>query len=345
VSKNPDQATYNHGDVVELTATPVLGWGLAAWSGDLSGNVNPISITMDSNKVVTAQFLALPLLISPSNGEGVLTARPTFDWSDVPGATNYTLVVSRNSNFRLPVINVKVTSSSYTSSGDLPRGVMLYWHVKANGVTFNWWSETRTLTTANPPYMPVLMTPVRNALVTDYTPLFDWRDARLPAGTTFQKYELQLDTNSAFTSAVSVDIVGAVTNSQYTPTSDLNPNTTYYWRVRVYNTNGEYSNWSTSRAFRTAILPPTLLTPLNLAILTTLRPILDWEDVVGASGYTLQVSRNDTFTQLVLNKMVTSSTYTPTVNLPANVTLYWRVRANGVNGPSQWSEVRSFTIQ
>jgi hypothetical protein len=48
---------------------------------------------------------------------------------------------------------------------------------------------------------------------------------------------------------------------------------------------------------------------------------------------------------LVVTKTVVPSTYTPTVNLPANIPLYWRVRANGLNGPSLWSApMWSFTI-
>ncbi len=57
VAKAPDQATYNFGDVVQLTATPVADWHLDSWSGDASGNANPLSVTMDANKNITATFL------------------------------------------------------------------------------------------------------------------------------------------------------------------------------------------------------------------------------------------------------------------------------------------------
>jgi hypothetical protein len=41
---------------------------------------------------------------------------------------------------------------------------------------------------------------------------------------------------------------------------------------------------------------------------------------------------------------VVPSTYMPTINLPIG-TFYWRVRANGVNGPSLWSVTRSLIEQ
>ena len=56
VEKDPDQATYHYGDVVTLTATPAAGWGFFGWSGALLGATNPITITMDGPKTVTATF-------------------------------------------------------------------------------------------------------------------------------------------------------------------------------------------------------------------------------------------------------------------------------------------------
>ena len=47
---------YSFGDVVQLTAIPVSGWSFSVWSGDLSGSVNPTTITINGNKTVTAAF-------------------------------------------------------------------------------------------------------------------------------------------------------------------------------------------------------------------------------------------------------------------------------------------------
>jgi hypothetical protein len=98
------------------------------------------------------------------------------------------------------------------------------------------------------------------------------------------------------------------------------------------------------RKFRTAITAPVLLTPTDGTTTTNHKPTFDWADVTGAKNYTIQVSRNTTFTSLVLSATVTPSTYTPTINLPVG-TLYWRVRANGVNGPSLWAEKFKLIVQ
>jgi hypothetical protein len=57
VALNPAGGTYEAGTVVTLTATPDSGWLFSNWSGDLSGSTNPTTITMNSNKTVTATFI------------------------------------------------------------------------------------------------------------------------------------------------------------------------------------------------------------------------------------------------------------------------------------------------
>ena len=53
-------ATYASGTVVMLTAVPATGYQFTGWSGDLTGTMNPATITMNSAKTVTANFTAIP---------------------------------------------------------------------------------------------------------------------------------------------------------------------------------------------------------------------------------------------------------------------------------------------
>jgi uncharacterized repeat protein (TIGR02543 family) len=46
--------------VVELTAVPAAGWMFDGWSGDAAGTANPISLTLDGDAVVTANFAEIP---------------------------------------------------------------------------------------------------------------------------------------------------------------------------------------------------------------------------------------------------------------------------------------------
>lgn len=56
VVKNPNQASYANGTIVELTATPNAGYTFTSWSGDANGIISPASIFINANKNVTANF-------------------------------------------------------------------------------------------------------------------------------------------------------------------------------------------------------------------------------------------------------------------------------------------------
>ena len=56
VAKDPDQASFDYGTIVQLTASPSTGYHFVNWSGDASGSDNPVTVTMDGDKSVTANF-------------------------------------------------------------------------------------------------------------------------------------------------------------------------------------------------------------------------------------------------------------------------------------------------
>lgn len=58
VLQNPNMVTYTSGASVVLTATPNSGYTFTEWSGDASGSVSPITVIMNSNKNITANFIA-----------------------------------------------------------------------------------------------------------------------------------------------------------------------------------------------------------------------------------------------------------------------------------------------
>jgi uncharacterized repeat protein (TIGR02543 family) len=56
VVKNPNQTSYASGTSVQLTATANSGYTFTGWSGDITGTANPVTVTMNSNKTITANF-------------------------------------------------------------------------------------------------------------------------------------------------------------------------------------------------------------------------------------------------------------------------------------------------
>jgi len=81
-TKTPDQATYNYGTYVKLTATADSNWHFVNWTGSFSSSQNPDSVYMDGDKTITANFAIntyiLTMNINPSGqGNSVALTPPT----------------------------------------------------------------------------------------------------------------------------------------------------------------------------------------------------------------------------------------------------------------------------
>lgn len=290
------------------------------------------------------------ILQTPTDAEALLHRRPSFDWSDIPHAAKYKIQVSKYSTFKVLDINVIVTDSAYTPGTDLAANKKYFWRVKvqANGV-WSPWSETWSFTTGKPSSIPVLVAPARGALVRDYTPVLDWKNSTTPAGRSFDYYRVQIASDPKFSAIILDEMTtpGTVKDSSFIPETELPANAPYYWRVRACNADLHYSSWSTVRSFRTALTPPVLISPAEEEVSVVRRPTLDWEDVTGATGYKLVVSRHADFSTPLLSVNITDSIYNAsewTFKLPANKVIYWRVKATGDN-PSAWTGGRFITVR
>ena len=319
------------------TASPDLNPNTVYW-----WRVRSYNLYLEPSNWSTARsfrtVMVTPVLTSPTDTEHLLTTRPKFDWSDVTGKSNYTLQVSTVDTFLTTVLNTTATLSEYTMTADLsPKGQTLYWHVRANGTNGpSAYSVTRSVTSANPPSVPVLTLPASNALVPTLTPMLTWGvSTGSPTG-----YEVEVSRNVGFTDLAESATEGSPSHT----TVPLVGGRTYWWRVRSVNAAAEKSQWSAVRTFRTGLLAPVLSTPADDATSSSRRPTLDWSDVSGATSYTIQISTNNLFTTFVVNSSAVPSTFVPTADLPVGKVLDWRVRANGPNGPSAWSTVWSFIV-
>jgi hypothetical protein len=106
--------------------------------------------------------------------------------------------------------------------------------------------------------------------------------------------------------------------------------------------NKDFSSWATF-SFHTAILKPGLTAPANGKPIHNLRPSFTWTTSEGAASYTLVVSPYANLSSPLLNVTTSLAFYMPVKDLPAAKQLYWRVQANGLNGPSIWTDTWNFT--
>ncbi|OGS21566.1 MAG: hypothetical protein A2252_00085 [Elusimicrobia bacterium RIFOXYA2_FULL_39_19] len=112
ISPNPFGSVFPSSTSVQLTATPNPGYVFSVWSGDVSGNTNPITVIMNTNKTITAIFTAASS-VTPSKIE--LTANPQ---SVIAGqSSNITCKVT--DVYNNPVSGVPVTFSVTKGSGSV----------------------------------------------------------------------------------------------------------------------------------------------------------------------------------------------------------------------------------
>ena len=187
----------------------------------------------------------------------------------------------------------------------------------------------------------ILTLPVDNAQLNSSNINFSWN--ALPNATA---YRIQISNTQTFSTTVINENVGNVTSKIYS----LQPNTEYFWRVKSNLTTAFDANDEVRRLL-TIPAPPSLTFPAFGASNVPMPINFDWEDVVGANAYRIQVSEdpNLLFEQFngpyVLDYpssgLLTQSNYTWS-GAQANKTYYWRVRVNTNKGTSLYAG-RSFS--
>jgi len=106
--------------------------------------------------------------------------------------------------------------------------------------------------------------------------------------------------------------------------------------------SGLYYRWTPDS--EETLDPPTLVSPANNATGIPLDVTLDWDDVNGATSYTVQVALSDSFSSYVVNQTIGNSQYEAS-DLNTNTQYYWRVKATNDDTESAWSSVWNFTTE
>jgi hypothetical protein len=191
---------------------------------------------------------SVPTRTSPTDTETGVSTDPTeFTWGAATGAESYDIQVSVNSDMSSPLIDAQgVIGTSYQTS-QLSGSTTYYWRIRGrNQFGVSAWTSTWSFTTeahSGVPGVPVLYSPFNGETGVARKPPFDWIAS---SGAT--DYSLEVSIYSNF-SALVLDVSG-ITETVYTPSTDLAPLTVYYWRVRARNSEG-YSNYTTTWSFTT----------------------------------------------------------------------------------------------
>jgi hypothetical protein len=278
-----------------------------------------------------------PTLTGPADS-AVVSANPVLSWSSVVGAAKYRVQISTSITFASTIYSVDTVNTRATPPTDLPLGT-LYWRVAGMDSSSNLGPySTREFTKAWD-LAPTLTGPA-DGITLDFPSepvLFSWQPL---AGA--KSYTLEIDDAADFIGATSFTTV----NSEFALTETPSIGQESFWRVRATSaTSGVVSDWSETRSYQfdwTAV--PNQTYPNNGATIEEV--VLQWDPVLGAKTYQLQVSPNgDWANNITFDVTIDSTRYSPTQTL-LNGTYFWRVRAKDAKSTpnnGDWSDERTFT--
>jgi hypothetical protein len=159
------------------------------------------------------------------------------------------------------------------------------------------------------------------------------------------KYNLQVAEDANFSKLV-VNKNNLPLNNYLT--TELDYETTYWWRVASVNDAGT-SSWSDVFSFTTSNPTPDkpyLAGPANNATINTTTPNLFWTAVPGAETYSLQISKDDTFEGFSVRytKSNIEDTFhiVPVGRLTNETDYWWRVKTVNSGGESSYSTAWKF---
>ena len=85
VTKSPNQATYTYGDEVQIMLDVDDGYTFTGWTGDHSGSENPLTLTIDGDKNITANFSQNSYTLNVTSPHATVTKSPnqaTYTYGD-----------------------------------------------------------------------------------------------------------------------------------------------------------------------------------------------------------------------------------------------------------------------
>ncbi len=100
-SVNTSGGTYDENTTVSITATPIEGYFFTGWTGNATGNENPLSVTITGNLDITANFMQYIYL--DSNGITIKCPNAAIGYTGVINGVTYTVV--DNTTIRTEIAN------------------------------------------------------------------------------------------------------------------------------------------------------------------------------------------------------------------------------------------------
>jgi len=265
----------------------------------------------------------------------------SMSWSAVPGVSTYEVEFTPAGDLS----SYHQVNDTFFHAADLDLGHTYSWRVRASEDCSSWssWSGSRQFTTE--PNLNVsanVVAPDDGSSCASYTSVtLDWTNVSIAVS-----YDVQISDTWCYDGVV----YAGITDSDFKVTG-LDPDTTYYWRVRANTACGTTTNWSSGDGFcswtfqtapATALAAPTLQMPQDGSPCEPPDAFVNWSHSAGWGHYEVQLG--SACGQGAIQ--TTTSNGFQYSGLPAGVEHHWRVRVFdecGV-GASDWSACRTFWV-
>ncbi len=275
----------------------------------------------------------------------------TFDYYDSMGEpqSHYHIQVSTNLDFSvIDMWDTGEVASANTviqyNGNVLIDGTTYYLRVKVATEQGSFWSDWATLQFRmnSLPSIPVLLSPINDEIVNVANPYL-WIENSTDAELDTLIYYFELATEESFNNIFFIQsgVPEGIDSTSCQVTTTLIDNFQYWWRART-NDGYQFCNYSNPGSFilNAENEPPgefELLTPENGTEVTTLTPILDWEDAIDPDpldevSYTILIG--DEIPNLISIDAGNESVYQLTTPLEDNTLYYWKVIATDLYGAS-----------
>ena len=281
------------------------------------------------------------------------TTTPTFNWTLIPGADSFELIINRGyGDNGVQFSSIIPASDSYTLTSALPLGNYSFRFREINfpkdaltGIQVSTaFSVPYTFIVAAAPTVTSLSPkadPAVEWVTLSNRPTFNWVNP--PGAEKSDIWIAQVGGNFQYLR------VNGISGTSFTPTQDIGIGTYNFW-VRTYsNTDNPVttvderiaSNWSQAQQFKVVTQP--VAQPFGRV--TTGKPTFEWSAVPGAITYEVWLADDsDLISPFVNVSAITGLKYTPATDLPVGRYRFWVRATNGQVQHGYWSVPFQFEV-
>ncbi len=299
-------------------------------------SINPAAEALWSSvwNFTTLRIPGSPCLIAPANQVVNQPLSLVLVWTRSTSAISYRVQLSTDSLFSSLILNTGTSDSAREISG-LSNSTRYFWRVNASNTHgVSPWSNRQCFTTIGScPTAPSLVAPLNGMTAVSVFPTASWT-----AVTGATAYRLQVSTDSIFSAVVFDDSAITVLSTQI---GQLQPGTTYFWRVSSRNSAGT-SPHSDVWYFTNMLPAPALLEPVDGSTGIPTTTTLIWQPAQYAESYQLQVATDSAFQSVQFDSSGISSIVCQIVLLENSTVYHWRIRAANSQALSGWSPAWRF---